>query len=144
MIKKILLNQSGISLTMFVMMMPVIIGLMGLCVDGSYYLYERIKLDMATDAAARGAVHSLDLNRWRGQREIVLDHQRAVQIIQELLAKNMPGARYTKVEIPENAKNECIVETEVTVPTFFMKVVGIQQYKVRAKATGKGFDLRNG
>ncbi|MDR6551568.1 pilus assembly protein TadG-related protein [Paenibacillus qinlingensis] len=133
-------EEDGFSATFFAITMPVILAIMGIAIDGSYVVYNRIKLDMAADAAARAAIHSLDLSVWYGERKIVLNTSKAYQMVDQLMRDNMPTARLISLEIPSDSPNTCVIEVEAQVPLFFLRLFNETSYKIHASASSIGYD----
>jgi|GEM_PF-1009636 len=133
-------GQDGFAVAWLMITLPALIAVMGLAIDGSIVVYNRIKLDMAAEAASRGAIHSLDMEVWYSERRVVLDQARSSQIIHELLETNMPEARLVSIDIPDSAPNQCNIELEADVPLFFMKAFNVSSYIVRAKSSSMGYD----
>ncbi|RTE11205.1 TadE/TadG family type IV pilus assembly protein [Paenibacillus whitsoniae] len=133
-------NEDGFSATFFAIAMPVIITIMGVAVDASYIVYNRIRLDMAVDAAARAAIHSLDLSTWYGERKVVLNTDKAYQMVDELMKANMPNAKLTKMEIPSETPNMCVIDVEAQVPLFFLRIFNENSFTIHASARAIGYD----
>ncbi|OAS16037.1 TadE/TadG family type IV pilus assembly protein [Paenibacillus oryzisoli] len=134
-------TEEGFTATFFAISMPVIITIMGIAVDASYIIYNRIRLDMVADSAARAAIHSLDLSKWYGERKVVLNSDKAFQMVNELMSVNMPGAKLTKMEIPSESPNMCIIDVEAQVPLFFLRIFNKSSFTIHANARSIGYDL---
>lgn len=137
-VSKILRSEAGFTVTFFALMMPVFLAILGLCADGSFIIYNKIALDKASDAAGLATIDSYDRESWLLEGKTVLREDKAWEYATMILQSNMSNARLIHLEIPEDRKNECRIETEAEVPTFFLKIFLIHSYKIRAYSVSYG------
>ncbi|HYE67364.1 MAG TPA: hypothetical protein VEA58_02060 [Anaerovoracaceae bacterium] len=139
MIKRMLANERGFSTTFFAVMMPLILTVVGLCVDGAFVIYYRISLETTAEAASFSAIDAYDRTIWNSERTVVIREDWAMDIASAVIHENLPDARLIGVEVPEDNKETCIVTVEMDVPTFFLNVVGISEYHLTAKSSATGY-----
>jgi hypothetical protein len=129
---QIMQAEVGFTTTFFAIMMPVFIILLGLCADGAAIIYQRIALETASDAASMSAIDSFDRTIWNNEHKVVLLHDKALMIAQEILDQNVSRAKIVSLEIPTDMPNSCKLMTEMEVPLVFLKLLQIDKYTIKA------------
>ncbi|OEF99139.1 hypothetical protein BHF71_10065 [Vulcanibacillus modesticaldus] len=136
---RILTNERGFTTTFFAVMMPVFIAILGLTVDGSIIIYHRLALDTAADAATLAAIDAYDREIWLTERKVVLNEYEAREIAEEVLDRNLPTATIIDFEVPSTQPNTFKLTAEYTVPTFFLKIFGIDSYTLTTYSSAHGY-----
>jgi hypothetical protein len=119
-------------------MMPMILAVLGLCVDGVIVVYHRIKLDTSAEAATMSSIAAYDREIWSSQRIVALDEQQGRRLAQEYLSRNLEGAKLVSYNVSPERPNECSAEVEMQVPLFFMKVFGFTEATIKAHSMATG------
>ena len=113
-------NEKGFITILIALALPLIISVMGFCLDGSLLLYYDAKLSMAAKFAAITAT-SVNTNI-EGNLVITADET----FVMKILKSNMEGAMLVDYSINPNQKNKCTVSASAEVPFIFMKIFGIE------------------
>ncbi len=129
-------DERGMAAVLAAFIMLVIVALAGLVIDGGLLLYNEMRLEQATVAAARATRNAYDVVLWETQGIVELDPYLASKIAKEYLAYNLPEATVESCEVRPPKKNEAIVKTKVEVETIFVKIFGIDKKIVRSEVTG--------
>jgi len=124
-------KQDGWVVAWLVVMWPLLVGFLGLVLDGGILLVRGQMLD--TDAAALAATDAWDREHWKWNGTVRIDPMRAESLARQYLAQNMPSARL--VEVSVNPANRVSVRTEMSVPFFFMRVVGMKEKAIGSFST---------
>lgn len=116
-------------------MTMVVFGIVGVAVDGTRAFVFRRTLQSAADAAALAGAGELDTQRYystRG-RSVSLDPGSAEATAHKLLALRGLGAQ-THVRV---AEDRVTVTLRSTIPTLFLRVVGVTKLPVAAEAASE-------
>ena len=131
-------RQAGVTATLLAVMMPMIIAVLGLCVDGAIVIYHRIKLETSAEAATMSSIAAFKRDLWDEQRVVELDEAKGRAIAMEYLERNVKGAKLVKYKVTPERRNECSAEVEMQVPLFFMKAFGYSEATIRAHSMATG------
>ncbi|MFZ5827155.1 MAG: pilus assembly protein TadG-related protein [Bacillota bacterium] len=126
-------RQHGFSMAWFLVTMPALLVFMGLVLDMGVMMLRHQQLDSATDAAALAATDAWDREFWKWSGKVIIDPTKAETLAREYLAKNLPGARVTKVRV--DPSNRVHVETEMMVPFFFLRILDWTEKPVESYST---------
>ena len=114
------LNNSGQTLIMFVILVPVIILLMALVIDISYLYRENAKLESTT----KNIIKNLYDNK---------DSINVNEMVIQLYQKNEIDIKKLKVNIEnENFK----ISNEYKIDSIFGKIIGLKKYEVKISMRG--------
>jgi Flp pilus assembly protein TadG len=119
-------GERGQVAALLVVLLPVLLALVGLVVDGGI-MFASYRLGRVTmDSAALAAATALDEPAfWEPENEVILDAARAYQAALNYAALNGKGrVAVTGVNVSQNMVN---VYGVVTSPTIFMRIVNIDQ-----------------
>ncbi len=133
MIKKLRKNQEGSVAILVGVMLPVLIGFLGLALDVGHLVIVRTQMQNAVDAAVCAGCVKLSLPIPTGQAQATTEANSI------LTANNFSPANATVTFTQDTAKNPANVpETNCSltnnVPTYFMKVLGISTVSLTAYA----------
>mgnify|MGYP000847373309 CR=1 FL=1 len=131
-------GERGFTTTVFAIFMPILLAFLALCADGAIFIYYRISLETASDAASLAGIDAYDRDIWYSENRIVIQQERAEELVREVLMDNMPKARLLKVEVPEETPNVCRVEAEVDVPLHFLQLFGVDSQTISAVSLAHG------
>lgn len=136
--RHIVSNEKGFTTTFFALLIPVILGFIGLCADGAMVAYYRISLNATTDIAVISAIDSYDRDAWFNHGRIILREDISRIIINDILDNNLPGARLTSIRIDPAKPNEIAIETEYDVNLFFLRIFGIDIKPISSSGLAHG------
>ncbi|HEX8200191.1 MAG TPA: pilus assembly protein TadG-related protein [Isosphaeraceae bacterium] len=138
-------RRSGQTLSLFGLLLPVLLGMTGLVIDGGLLLAAHRQAQNAADAAAQAAA----MDRVRSQT-IPVAQARAVAFVKDARYNNLKDAAVT-VNIPplsgSHANDTRYVEVIVTNPvrTTLIQVLGLNRDRqVRARAVAGNEQLQSG
>ncbi len=113
-------KNNGFTAVFVALAMPVIIAILGICLDGSILLYYDSKLTNAVKFAAISAT-SVNIQN-EGALEITADNS----FVQRVLINNLDGAILYEFTVDQQKKNQCTVKATYEVPFVFMKIFGFE------------------
>ncbi|MFB4159387.1 TadE/TadG family type IV pilus assembly protein [Geomicrobium sp. JSM 1781026] len=131
MIRKHLQNEEGAVYPLAGALILVFLALAGLIIDAGFAMYQYTKLTSATDSAAISTLDTYDRALWEEEGVIEIDQGRAYSMASQYLNNNMDDAVIRNVQV--NGTN-ITVNAEATVPVFFMKIFGQQDFQIEAMA----------
>ncbi|HEY3366949.1 MAG TPA: pilus assembly protein TadG-related protein [Symbiobacteriaceae bacterium] len=134
-------REAGWVTTWLVVFAPALIAFMGLVLDGGVLLVKQQKLDAAADAAALAATDAWDREYWKWNGAVRIDPGGADGLARQYLTRSLPDARL--VEVTVNPANRVNVRTELTVPFFFMRIVGMKERTLESYSTAVRRSVRN-
>jgi len=126
-------RQEGWVVSWFVVTAPLLLVFLGLVLDGGVLLLRSQMLDAASDAAALAATDAWDRDYWKQNGKVRIDPAGAESLARQYLARNMPDARVMEVRV--SPSNRVHVRTQLTVPFFFMRIVGFTSTPVDSYST---------
>lgn len=116
---RLLRNQNGHTAAFFCIAMPLIIAVLGICIDGSLLLYYKARLMTATKLAAVSATSFYEIE----DDQPVIDPLSSEDAALRTLEQNFESAVMTRFEIDNTAKNTCTVDAQVEVPFYFLRML---------------------
>lgn len=130
-------DEEGSVLVLMVFLMPILIGFIGITIDGGNMIYQKNKLIEATEAAGRSAILlSYDKDIWDSERKVVIDLDLAKENVDMMLKKNFAQASVTSVTL--KGENSLDISTSVTVKYTFMKLFGFDEKVIKSLQTSSG------
>lgn len=119
-------RKKGYALIFICILMPIIIAIMGLCVDVGVILYYEARLMSATKFAALSASSNYVVVN---KKIMIVEDQQA--FVNNVLTTNFSDAQLVsfKVSGPKKEKYKCTVTTKTEVPLFFVGAIGLQKSK---------------
>jgi Flp pilus assembly protein TadG len=119
----------GQALLWFALMLPFLLGIVGLATDvGTAYIQRQALQTLADDAARTGAEH-LDLPRYYAGDQAALDPQAARQAALTYLAEVAPG---TPADVRADQQHVAVT-VQRAVPLPFLAAIGLRTATVRAE-----------
>ncbi len=119
--KKLIKSEEASVLIITALFLPVLIGFIGLCLDGGKVLYLEACLMDATDAAGRSTIlMSYDREIWTAERRVVIHESDALDNAKSVLEKNFEHGKIVSLEVVE--ENTIILKTKVDVEFSFLKL----------------------
>lgn len=115
--------EKGSAAVFFCLLLPVILAIAGMCIDGSYLLYKKAELGSATKFAAISATAFYHTENGR----IIIDSDPAEGAAETTLKKNCTDAWINQFTIQEN---ECTVDSALVVTFFFVRIFGIHDTRI--------------
>lgn len=112
-------NNKGNILVLVCIALPALIGVIGLCLDGSLMIYYQSKLMAATKFAAVSAASNYEIV---DDKIIITATESEVTTV---LSENFSQAKLTSFNVSSISKNKCTVIAETQVNFVFMKMFGI-------------------
>lgn len=116
-------DEKGSVLILTVLLLPLILGFIGIAIDVGYLMYQKAQLDAATEAAGRSTILlAYDKAVWTSQKKVIIDEELANEKVKLMLKDNFEDAKLIKLTLLGDSKIK--VETSVEVKFFFMKIFG--------------------
>lgn len=122
-------NNKGNILILVSIILPVLIMVIGVCLDGGLVMYSQSKLMAATKFAALSASSH---NKVIEDKTIINATESQVK---SALIENYDKAKLKKFTIDESSKNKCTVVADVEVNFMFMKMFGINSKTISESYT---------
>lgn len=122
-------GRRGQALIWVALLLPLLLAVVGLALDGGIVFAARRQAQNAADAAARAGAQEIDIDRYRETDEVVLDDRWARYEARRYLAGL--GARDATVDI---ASNQVFVTVRREVPLSFLRLVGVESVRIEASA----------
>jgi uncharacterized membrane protein len=125
--RHIIRDERGQYAVWFLLMIPLVLALIGLVVDGGnmYRWYRRAQI--AADTAAQAAAHEVDAAHFAATNEVVLEPD-AMEVAQYYATRNSGGRVYiTQISVSNGMVR---VVGQAHVPTIFMRAVGVENMPV--------------
>lgn len=124
------LDQEGQYLVYTALILPLMIVLLGLVVDGGFMFRGYRRAVNVASLSAQAASHAVDATHFSSTNRVQLDRARAFNLAQEYAARNSRGeVSLRRVSV---WGDRVLVEVEARVPTVFMRIVGISEVRLRA------------
>ncbi|WEG13584.1 pilus assembly protein TadG-related protein [Pullulanibacillus sp. KACC 23026] len=122
-------DQSGQSLVLFVLLLPILLGMAGLTVDVGYFYVEKQHMQSAVDSSALS-----------GAQTLINNPDNVDQVTKEIGEDNNlnPG---NMVVTSDTSQNTVKVEYSQVVPTFFMRVLNIDSRTINVSATAQASQM---
>nr|WP_255669259.1 Tad domain-containing protein [Aeromicrobium duanguangcaii] len=121
--------------TIFVLSMSVVLMLCaGLVVDGGMGINARMRVADDAEQAARAGANAVNIEALRSGGDLVIDPDLARSNAEQYLAARGYDAGQVEVEVSADA-NSVGVRLSDTSETTMLKIIGINQYPVSARAT---------
>jgi Flp pilus assembly protein TadG len=110
---------------MFALLLPVLLGLVGLVIDGGVAMVQYRRAQVAMDSAALAAATQLDRERFTADDTVQLSPAEAVAEAMLYAQENDQG--HLSVTGISVSGPRVVVHGTVTSPTIFMRIFGINQ-----------------
>lgn len=117
-------REDGSVVVFIAILLPILIGIIGLTIDGGMLLYRQAALKDATEAAAKSALlMSYDIELWANERRILVDEERAAISAEKVLKNNSSTSRIDSIDVKNDVS--IVLETSDEVHFTFVKIFGI-------------------
>lgn len=137
-IKRCIKEESGFAAVLFAFLMPVLLALACVVLDGCLLMYNKAKLEAATEAAALSTIAAYDPVEWEENECVVLDEDTAAAYAEAVLQSNCPGASLSFCIVDEEQPDQAVVGTTLEVETVFGKIYNQSKKTLSAQATNHG------
>lgn len=135
--KNLLKDEDGSVLVLCVFLIPILIGIIGIVIDGGYLFYQQAQLEAATEAAGKSTIlMSYDKDIWALDNKVVLPEGEAKDNALIMLNKNCKKAKIDTFEIISNNKVDIVTTLEVEF--FFMKIFGFEKKVIKCHQSYSG------
>ena len=127
--------RCGQAIVWAAVMLPLLLAVVGLAIDGGIVFDNRRALQDVADSAARAGAMQIDQQIYRSSsgQTIVLDQPDAQQVAAEYVSSQGTGMTAT---VQTDAQH-VVVTVNRAVPTSFLRIVGIDSVQISAKATAE-------
>lgn len=125
---RVVREEKGQYTVWFLIMLPLVLALIGLVVDGGnmYRWYRRAQI--AADTAAQAAAHEVDAAHFAATNEVILEPD-ALEVARYYAGINSGGrVRVVGVALADGTRVRVICRASI--PTLFMRAVGIDHVSV--------------
>jgi Flp pilus assembly protein TadG len=113
-------KKKGYAAILLVLLLPIIIMIMGICIDIGNMVYCEAKLMSAVKFAAISASSNYTVSN---NQVIITDEQQ--DFVQTCLTKNYEGAMSKTFTVDAVKKNQCTVEATAEVKFYFLTIIKI-------------------
>ena len=122
-------DEKGSVLILTILLLPLILGFIGISIDVGYLMHQKAQLDAATEAAGRSTILlAYDKDIWNSQKKVVIDEELAKEKASLMLKDNFENAKLDELTVLGDSKIK--VETSVEVKFFFMKIFGFTSREI--------------
>lgn len=123
----------GQFLIQFVVLLPMMLLLIGLVLDGGWMYWQYRRADVMVNAAAQSASHAIDINHFRTTNRVRLERGQAAAVASDFIHLNRRGnITFTGIQI---SPRQILVNARAKIPTIFLRLAGIPSFNVRAQGT---------
>lgn len=133
-IRGLLQEQTGSSLTLLAVAMPLLMGVLGLVVDTGMYGLSLVRLSSAADSAALAAVSAVDFAHYASTGLVRLEPGRAQSKAEAYAVANYDSTVQTTVTIAPSNPGRAQVRLRATYNTIFLRIFGVDQATLEAHA----------
>lgn len=131
-IRQLTRAERGQYLIQTVILLPMMLLLVGLVIDGGLMYWQYRRAEIAANAAIQVASHTIDVDYFRETNEIRLDEARAWSIAEDFLARNQRGRMY--IEVSWVTPEELGMIARARIDTLFLRLAGFNSFTVRVFA----------
>ncbi|MBI5304119.1 MAG: pilus assembly protein [Chloroflexi bacterium] len=124
-------NQSGQYLVQAVILLPMMMIVVGLVLDGGWMYWQYRRAEIAVNAAAQAASHAIDVEYFRETNQVRLDSGEAWSAASGFVNINQRGQM--QVAGIHIGNNQVIVNANAQVQTIFFRLAGISSLSMRVE-----------
>lgn len=125
------MNNKGMAMALMCILFPVILGFVGICIDGGRLMLEDMKINDAVRHAAQSAVTYYDIDE--EAKAVTINRARAEAAARNILETNCKDSEVTNISISDEV---CELEAQKEVRMFFINLVTkVDKKTVKAKYT---------
>lgn len=124
-------DTGGQFLVQAVILLPMLMILVGLLLDGGWMYWQYRRAEIAVNAAAQAASHAIDVDYFRETNQVRLDSGEAWDAASGFVNINARGQmQVTGIYI---GNNQVVVDADAHVPTIFFRLAGISSLSMRVE-----------
>ena len=124
-------DERGQYLVQTVILLPMMMILVGLVLDGGWMYWQYRRAEIAVNAAAQAASHAIDVEYFRQTNQVRLDSGEAWSAASGFVNINQRGQmQVTGIQI---GNNQVIVNGNAEVQTIFFRLAGISSFSMRVE-----------
>ena len=124
-------EESGQYLIQTVILLPMMMILVGLVLDGGWMYWQYRRAEIAVNAAEQAASHAIDVEYFRETNQVRLDAGEAWSVASGFVNINQRGQmQVTGIYI---GNNQVIVDANAQVQTIFFRLAGISSLSMRVE-----------
>lgn len=124
-------SERGQYLVQTVILLPMMMMLVGLVLDGGWMYWQYRRAEITVNAAAQAASHAIDVEYFRETNQVRLDSGEAWGVASGFVNINQRGQMYvTGIHI---GNNQVIVNANAEVQTIFFRLAGISSLSMRVE-----------
>lgn len=124
----------GQALLWVALLLPILLAIVGLALDGGTVFAARRQAQNTADAAARAGAQEIDIGRYRDSGEVVLDRAMARYVARQYI-EGLGGFEATV----DTSGTQVIVTVRHDVPLSFLRLVGMQSTAITATAIAQPY-----
>lgn len=126
-------DERGSFLIQTVILLPVMLLLIGLVLDGGWMYWQYRRTEVMANAAAQAASHAIDLNYFRATNQVKLDRGEAAAVASDFIQLNRRGQiTFTGVRV---GNDQITVNATARIPTIFFRFAGISSFTMQVQGT---------
>lgn len=130
-LKKYFRDECGQYLIQAVILLPMMLILVGLVLDGGWMYWQYRRAEIAVNAAAQAASHAIDVEYFRETNQVRLDQGEAWSAANGYVNINQRGQmQVTGIYI---GNNQVIVDANAQVQTIFFRLAGISSLSMQVQ-----------
>lgn len=126
-------DERGSILVQTVILLPVMLLLIGLVLDGGWMYWQYRHAEVTVNAAAQAASHAIDINNFRATNQVRLDQGEAAAVAGDFIQLNRRGIlTLTGVRA---SRDRITVDATAQIPTIFFRLAGIPLLTMQVQGT---------
>ena len=130
-LRNFLNDQAGQYLVQTVILLPMMMILVGLVLDGGWMYWQYRRAEITVNAAAQAASHAIDVEYFRQTNQVRLDSGEAWSAASGFVNINQRGQmQVTGIYI---GSNQVMVDANAQVQTIFLRLAGISSFSMRVE-----------
>ncbi len=126
-------REEGSVMIWVIIILPVILAVVGLLIDGGMILYYQTQLDMATEAASVSTISAYDREAWNAENKVRINNDEARISAEKYLTENFKEARVEKIDYVSDST--VTLETTYIVKMVFTKIFGVTEVEIKSSCT---------
>ena len=125
------IDQKGQYLVQTVILLPMLMILVGLVLDGGWMYWQYRRAEITVNAAAQAASHAVDVAYFRQTNQVRLDSGEAWNAASGFVNINQRGQmQLTGIYV---GSNQVVVDANAQVQTIFLRLAGISSFSMRVE-----------
>jgi len=128
-------TENGQALVFFVLVLPLVLAILGLVVDGGLMFLTFRRASLSANLAAQAASHAIDPEYFRSYNQVRLDQDRALALARQYAAENAGDETRIWVRSVSVKNRQVQVRAEAVYDTLFLGIAGIKQVPLHVTGT---------